>query len=226
MTDRPTLFLVDDHEIARAGARHFLEESFDIVGEADEVDAAIEMIQERSPDIVLLDVRLPGGGGAAIVRAVQKTNLGVKFLAFSASTSRKDVLGLLNAGVDGYVTKATFGPGLPDLVRSALEGGRPISPDVAAYLLDIDEGITEADGIERLTPREGEVVRLIARGYTYKETSSRLGISVKTLENHMHNIFAKLGVAGRHELSALLYESGYLRPEDDPGEDDASELES
>jgi DNA-binding NarL/FixJ family response regulator len=147
------------------------------------------------------------------VDAVRRRKPSIRFLAFTVSTSRDDVVRLLQAGVEGYVTKATFGSELPDLVEMAAAGARPISPDVAGYLLDIDEGIVPAAGIERLTPRERDVVRLIARGYTYRETSDRLGISVKTLETHMHHIFDKLGIATRHELSALAFETGFVRPE-------------
>jgi DNA-binding NarL/FixJ family response regulator len=119
----------------------------------------------------------------------------------------------VRAGVDGYVTKSTFGPDLPDLVAEIAAGGRPVSPDVAGYLLDIDEGIGPMTGIDKLTPREREVVNLIARGYTYRETASRMEISVKTLETHMHHIFDKLGVASRHELSSLAYDTGFVRPD-------------
>jgi DNA-binding NarL/FixJ family response regulator len=215
MTEPIRVFLVDDHDVARAGARHYLEGRFEIVGEADNAGDAIDLICEREPDIVLLDVRLPGGGGAAVVEAVHSCRPAIRFLAFTVSTSRDDVIRLLQAGVDGYVTKATFGSDLPDLVAMAASGSRPISPDVAGYLLDIDEGIVAVSGIEKLTPREREVVRLIARGYTYRETSNRLEISVKTLETHMHHIFDKLGVATRHELSALAFETGFVRPEPD-----------
>jgi DNA-binding NarL/FixJ family response regulator len=215
MTEPIRVFLVDDHDVARAGARHYLEGRFEIVGEADNTSDAIDLICEREPDVVLLDVRLPGGGGAAVVDAVRRRKPTIRFLAFTVSTSRADVVRLLQAGVEGYVTKATFGSELPDLVEMAAAGARPISPDVAGYLLDIDEGIVPAAGIEKLTPRERDVVRLIARGYTYRETSDRLGISVKTLETHMHHIFDKLGIATRHELSALAFETGFVRPEPD-----------
>jgi DNA-binding NarL/FixJ family response regulator len=209
------VILVDDHDIARAGARHYLEDRFDVIGEADNVEDAIELIREREPDIVLLDVRLPGGGGSAVVESVKRTLPDITFLAFTVSTSREDVVRMLNAGVDGYVTKSTFGSDLPDLVEQAATGGRPISPDIAGYLLDIDADIGEASGIEKLTPREREVVNLIARGYTYRETSQRLGMKVKTLETHMHHIFGKLGIASRYELSSLAYETGFLRPDDE-----------
>lgn len=215
MNDRLRVFLVDDHDVARAGARHYLEDRFDIVGEADNATDASEMILDRRPDVVLLDVRLPGGGGASVVEEVRSADPEIRFLAFTVSAERSDVLRLLQAGVDGYVTKTTFGPDLPDLVESAAAGRRPVSADVAGYLLDIDEDIIEAAGIEKLTPREREVVNLIARGYTYRETAARMQISVKTLETHMHHIFDKLGVASRHELSRLAYDTGFVRPDDD-----------
>ena len=216
MTDRLRVFLVDDHDVARAGARHYLEDRFDIVGEADNAIDAADMIASRKPDLVLLDVRLPGGGGAYVVEQVRRDDPSVRFLAFTVSAERHDVLRLLQAGVDGYVTKATFGPDLPDLVEAAAAGQRPVSADVAGYLLDIDEDIVEAAGIEKLTPRERDVVNLIARGYTYRETAARMEISVNTLETHMRHIFDKLGVASRHELSRLAYDTGFVRPDEEP----------
>ena len=216
MTERLQVFLVDDHDVARAGARHYLEDRFDIVGEADNAIDAAEMVSARKPDLVLLDVRLPGGGGAYVVEQVRRSDPSIRFLAFTVSAERHDVLRLLQAGVDGYVTKATFGPDLPDLIEAAAAGQRPVSADVAGFLLDIDEDIVEAAGIEKLTPRERDVVNLIARGYTYRETAARMEISVKTLETHMRHIFDKLGVASRHELSRLAYDTGFVRPDDEP----------
>jgi len=217
MTDgtRLRLLLVDDHDVARAGARHYLEDRFDIVGEADEVDAAIELIGERVPDIVLLDVRLPGGGGAAVIDPVRCIHPEVKFLAFTVSTSREDVARMFRAGVDGYLTKSTLGVDLPDYVEQVAAGGRPISAEVAGYLLDIDESVATGSDIERLTPRERQVVNLIARGYTYRETAAHLAMKVKTLETHMSHIFQKLGVASRHALAVIAYEAGFVRPDDD-----------
>ena len=216
MTGRLRVFLVDDHDVARAGARHYLEERFAMVGEACNAIDAAEMIAARKPDVVLLDVRLPGGGGAYVVEQVRRSDPSVRFLAFTVSAERHDVLRLLQAGVDGYVTKATFGPDLPNLIEAAATGQRPVSADVAGYLLDIDEDIIEAAGIEKLTPRERDVVNLIARGYTYRETAARMEISVKTLETHMRHIFDKLGVASRHELSRLAYDTGFVRPDEVP----------
>lgn len=213
MSERLTIFLVDDHDVVRAGMRALLDDSFEVVGEANNVDSAIEMIINREPDVVVLDVKLPGGGGAAVIEGVRPVRPHVKFMALTVSTSREDVAQLINAGVDGYVTKTTMGEDLPSLIAQAAEGSRPVSPDVAGHLLDIDEGIATGSAIARLTPREREVVTLIARGYTYRETADRLGMAVKTLENHMNHIFEKLSVASRHELAALAYEQGYVSPE-------------
>lgn len=209
MTERLRILLVDDHEIVRTGTRAILENDFDVVGEADNVESAIELISDRVPDLVVLDVHLPGGGGAAVIAAIRPVLPTVRFMALTVSTSRDDVARLLDSGVDGYVTKSTLGADLPEMIRQTAEGARPVSPDVAGFLLDIDEDIADAS-MARLTPREREVVNLIARGYTYRETSERMGITVKTLENHMSSIFQKLSVASRHELTALAYEKGVI----------------
>jgi DNA-binding NarL/FixJ family response regulator len=211
--DRVGVFLVEDEDLVRAGARHYLEPEFEIVGESDNVTDSVEMIREREPDLVLLDVRIKEGNGAQVVEEVRETHPDVKFLALTVSTSREDVLRLFRAGVDGYITKFAAGPDLPNLVSQALEGGRPISRQVAGYLLDIDEDIPAASGLERLTPREREVVVLVARGYTYNEIAADLGISVKTLETHISHIFKKLEVASRNEVTWLAIEHGFVTPE-------------
>lgn len=213
MNPTKKVFLVDDHDVVRAGMRAILDDSFDIVGEAADVDEAIEGIEETAPDVVVLDVKLPGGGGAAVIEAVRPANPDVKFMALTISTSREDVAQMMDAGVDGYVTKATLSGDLPDLISQTAAGLRPVSADVAGFLLDIDENIGIDSPIARLTPREREVVTLIARGYTYREAADRLGIAVKTLESHMVSIFDKLSIASRHELTALAYEEGYVRPD-------------
>lgn len=207
MTNRLRVFLVDDHDIVRTGTRAILEPHFDIVGEADNVEAAIDLISERDPDVVVLDVHLPGGGGSVVIDAVRPIRPAVLFMALTVSTSRADVMRLLESGVDGYITKTTIGADLPDLIRQTAAGARPVSPEVAGFLLDIDETIAD-EALARLTPREREVVNLIARGYTYRDSAQRMGITVKTLENHMSRIFEKLSVASRHELTALAYEKG------------------
>ena len=130
--ERLQILLVDDHDVVRAGTRALLSTDFDIVGEADNVDSAIELIKERLPQLVVLDVKLPGGGGAAVIDAVRRDFPDVMFMALTVSTSREDVVRLLNAGVNGYVTKTTQGTELPDLVRQTAAGARPVSADVAA----------------------------------------------------------------------------------------------
>lgn len=204
------IFLVDDHDVVRAGMRAVLDDSFDIVGEADDVQTAVTGILATGPELVVLDVKLPGGGGSAVIQQVRGPRPDIRFMALTVSTSREDVVHMMQAGVDGYITKTTLSNELPRLIDETAEGMRPVSPEVAAYLLDIDEDIALSSTIERLTPREREVVNLIARGYSYRETANRLGISVKTLESHMGHIFEKLSVASRHELAALAYEEGYV----------------
>ncbi|MFZ0012790.1 MAG: response regulator transcription factor [Acidimicrobiia bacterium] len=212
MTHR--IFLVDDHDVVRAGMRAVLDESFDIVGEAYDVLTAVEGILATGPEMVVLDVKLPGGGGEDVIEKVRRVSPGVKFMALTVSSSREDVVRLMKAGVDGYITKNTASTELPSLIHQTLDGQRPVSPDVAGFMLDIDEDIAAGSTIERLTPREREVVNLIARGYSYRETAARLSISVKTLESHMGHIFEKLSVASRHELAALAYEEGYVDRQD------------
>jgi DNA-binding NarL/FixJ family response regulator len=204
------IFLVDDHDVVRAGMKAVLDEQYDIVGEAGDVAKAVVGILETRPELVVLDVNLPGGGGSAVIERVRGISPDIKFMALTVSSSRDDVVTLMHAGVDGYVTKTTLTDELPSLIELTAEGQRPVSPDVAAFLLDIDEDIEAGTPIERLTPREREVVNLIARGYSYRETANRLSISVKTLESHMGHIFEKLSVASRHELAALAYEEGYV----------------
>jgi len=209
---RRRIYLVDDHDVVRAGMKAVLGDRFDIVGEAADVPGAVAGILQTLPDMVVLDVKLPGGGGAAVIERVQHILPDLKYMALTVSTSRDDVANMMHAGVHGYITKTTSTNELPDLIEQTVQGLRPVSPDVAAFLLDIDEDIAAGSTIEGLTPREREVVNLIARGYSYRETAARMNISVKTLENHMGNIFEKLSVASRHELAALAYEEGYVQP--------------
>jgi DNA-binding NarL/FixJ family response regulator len=207
-----SIFLVDDHDTVRAGTKLFLTE-FDIVGEADNTNDAITGILETRPDVALIDVHIDvPKGGAEVVSAVKDVAPEVKCLAFTVSTTRSDVARLLAAGVDGYITKSTPGAELPSAVYDVLDGGTPISREVAGYLLDIDAAAAQISLIDRLTPREREVVLHIARGYTYRESAAKLGMKVKTLETHMSHIFEKLGVATRAELSFLAYETGMVDP--------------
>jgi DNA-binding NarL/FixJ family response regulator len=207
-----SIFLVDDHDTVRAGTRSFLSE-FDIVGEAANTTDAITGILESRPDVALIDVHIDvPKGGAEVVTAIKEVAPEIKCLAFTVSTTRSDVAALLAAGVDGYITKSTPGEQLPAIVYDVLDGGTPISREVASYLLDIDSAAEQLSLIDRLTPRERDVVLHIARGYTYRESAAKLGMKVKTLETHMSHIFEKLGVATRAELSFLAYETGMVDP--------------
>ncbi len=212
--DRPRIFLVEDHPLMLYGIQKYLEERYELVGSATEVQPAIDMIVDRVPDLVLLDVRIPGGGGALVVEAVKKRLPDIKFLAFTVSTNSDDVRRLFKAGVDGYVVKKTDGFELEDQIDLALAGGRPVSRYVANYLLEIDDVAASNSELEALTEKERAVVTLIARGFKYRETAEELEISVKTLETHMKHIFDKLGVASRHELTRLAFETGFVEPTD------------
>lgn len=214
MTERPRIFVVEDHPVTRRGTTAILSEHFDVVGTADSVGPAVEMILERDPDLVLLDVNLPGGGGARVIREVRQNGGTVPFLAFTVLTKREDVIRMFEAGVAGYIVKTSEEDEVTGAIDSVFAGGRPVSSEVAGHLLDIDEDVSDDSGIERLTPRERQVTELIARGYTYRECAARLEMSVKTLENHMDHIFRKLEVQSRHELTSWAYERGFFRPDD------------
>ncbi len=211
---RPRVFLVEDHPLTLFGLEKYLEERYHLIGSASEAAAAIELILERRPDLVLLDVQFPGGGGAAVIEAVKPKAPDVKFLAFTVSTSGDDVVRLFKAGVDGYVVKTTEGFELEEQIETALAGGRPVSRYVAGHLLKIDEVAGTQSELESLTPREREVVTLIARGFKYREAAEELGMSQKTMETHMKHVFDKLGVASRSEVTRLAFETGFIRPGD------------
>ena len=208
------VFIVEDHPIVRRGLVDVVAEHHDVAGSADSASSAIEMIVERRPDLVLLDVHFPGGGGEGVVKAVRPVFPEARFLCFTVSTSRLDVVRMFNAGVDGYIVKSSEEHELMGAIAETMAGRRPVSREVAGFLLDIDSDAPEAEGLERLTPREREVVELIARGYTYRETAANLGMSVKTLENHMGSIFRKLNAQSRHEITRIAFETGFLRPDD------------
>lgn len=211
---RPRVFLVEDHPLTLFGLEKYLEDRYVLTGSASEASAAIDLILERQPDLVLLDVQFPGGGGAAVIEAVKPQAPGIKFLAFTVSTSANDVVKLFKAGVDGYVVKTTEGFELEEQIDKALAGGRPVSRYVAGHLLKIDDVASTHSEIESLTPREREVVTLIARGFKYREIAEDLGMSQKTLETHMRHVFDKLGVASRNEVTHLAFESGFIQPGD------------
>ena len=213
---RPRVLVVEDHPMMLFGLQKYLEDRYDVVGSASAVQPAIELILERRPDLVLLDVRIPGGGGALVAEAVKKADPEIKLLAFTVSTNANDVRRMLEAGVDGYVVKKTEGFELMEQIDLALAGGRPMSRYVANYSLQIDDVAASTSELEQLTPKEREVVTLIARGFKYKEVADELAISVKTLETHMSHIFNKLGVASRHEITRIAFETGFVDPDDVP----------
>ena len=205
---QPRVFLVDDHELIRSGIRSELTGSVDIIGEADEVDVAIEMILERTPDVVLLDVHMPGGGGIAVLRAVIEKMSAVRFLALSVSDASEDVIGVIRAGARGYVTKNISGPDLLDAIYRVAAGDAVFSPRLAGFVLDAFslEGKTLEAGdvdpeLDQLTPRERQVLRLIARGYSYRDIGSELTISSKTVESHVSSVLRKLQLSNRHQLT-------------------------
>jgi len=204
----PRVFLVDDHDLFRTGVRSELGDTVEIVGEADEVRAAIELIGERLPDVVLLDVHMPDGGGQAVIEAVKRDHPEVLFLALSVSDAPEDVIAVIRAGARGYVTKTISGPELVDAVIRVAAGDAVFSPRLAGFVLDAFASALP-DGpragfdpeLDQLSPREQEVLRLIARGYTYKETARELSISVKTVESHVSSVLRKLQLSTRHQLT-------------------------
>ncbi len=204
MTARPRVFLVDDHALVLSGVRAELGDSVEVVGEASEVDAAIEMIGERTPDVVLLDVHMPGGGGRAVIEAIGITHPGVKFLALSVSDASEDVIAIIRAGARGYVTKTISGPELVDAVVRVAGGDAVFSPRLAGFVLDAFaaeyRGPVDPE-LDQLTVREKEVLRLLARGYSYKEIARQLTISIKTVETHASAVLRKLQLTNRHQLS-------------------------
>jgi len=205
MADRMRVVVVDDHAMFRTGVKAELASTLDIVGEAEDVDTAVAVIASTSPDVVLLDVHLPGGGGTEVLRRVAIRQPGVKFLALSVSDSAEDVIAVIRGGARGYVTKNITGDDLVAALRRVHEGDAVFSPRLAGFVLDAFAGQFEVaqvdEDLNRLTEREREVMRLIARGYAYKEVASTLFISIKTVETHVSNVLRKLQLSSRHELT-------------------------
>jgi DNA-binding NarL/FixJ family response regulator len=201
----PSVVIVDDHELFRAGVRAELEGLVEVRGEAGAIADAVRAIAEQRPDVVLLDVHMPGGGGVAVIDEVARTRPAQRFLALSVSDAAEDVIAVIRAGARGYVTKSISGPELADAVRRVRDGDAVFSPRLAGFVLDAFAGqITEAEvdpELDQLTLREREVLRLIARGYLYKEIARQLSISVKTVEAHVSAVLRKLQLSSRHELS-------------------------
>ncbi|MFC0864831.1 response regulator [Sphaerimonospora cavernae] len=198
------VLIVDDHRLFRSGVRAELGPSIQVVGEAEDVDSAVKAIAELAPDVVLLDVHMPGGGGQEVLRRVIGSGAQVRFLALSVSDAAEDVIGVIRGGARGYVTKTISGGELTDAIIRVSEGDAVFSPRLAGFVLDAFAS-TEAPPIDpeldSLTQREREVLRLIARGYAYKEIAKELFISVKTVETHVSSVLRKLQLSNRHELS-------------------------
>jgi DNA-binding NarL/FixJ family response regulator len=206
----PRVVLVDDHGIFRSGVRAELGRAVDVVGEADDVAAAIALIEQVQPDVVLLDVHLPGGSGAAVVSAVRERYPDVCFLALSASDAPEDVIGVIRAGARGYVTKTIGTAELLDAIRRVATGDAVFSHRLAGFVLDAFAASPGTAGavkpsfdpeLDQLTSREREVLRLIAQGYTYKEIARELYISAKTVESHVSSVLRKLQLSSRHQLT-------------------------
>jgi DNA-binding NarL/FixJ family response regulator len=202
---RLTVFLVDDHAMFRAGVRAELGRHVEVVGEASTVAEAISRIGTIQPDVVLLDVHMPDGGGRAVLESVRRTHPHVKFLALSVSDAAEDVIGLIRAGARGYVTKTISPDELAAAVRRVADGDAVFSPRLAGFVLDAfasrpDVPVADPE-LDQLTNREREVLRLLARGYAYKEIAKELYISIKTVETHVSNVLRKLQMSNRYELS-------------------------
>lgn len=195
--------LVDDHALVRAGVRSEIGDHVTILGEAADAPTAVEVIVETQPDVVLLDVHMPGGGGPSVIKGVLAAGVDTKFLALSVSDAAEDVISVIRAGARGYVTKAISGTDLVDAIERIASGDAVFSPKLAGFVLDAFAAIpTEIDSeLDQLTKREQEVLRLLARGYTYKELARRLEISIKTVETHASSVLRKLQLSSRHELT-------------------------
>ena len=201
----PTVVIVDDHGLFRSGVRAEVERLLEVVGEAGSVEEAVRVIVGQRPDVVLLDVHMPGGGGVEVIRQVAATLPAQRFLALSVSDAAEDVIAVVRAGARGYVTKSISGEELAAAVARVRDGDAVFSPRLAGFVLDAFAGsVPEAEvdpELDQLTMREREVLRLIARGYMYKEIALQLSISARTVEAHVSAVLRKLQLSNRHELS-------------------------
>jgi DNA-binding NarL/FixJ family response regulator len=205
MTYAPTVILVDDHDMVRAGVAAQLGDRVQVLAEAGDVGEAVNVILDRRPEVVLLDVHLPSGTGADVITGVRAGGGDdVRFLALSVSDAPDDVIAVIRAGARGYVTKSISGDELADAVVRVAEGDAVFSPRLAGFVIDAFSAtlpMPEDPELDLLSPREQEVMRLLARGYAYKEIARRLTISIKTVETHASNVLRKLQVSNRHELT-------------------------
>ncbi len=208
---RRSVVVVDDHAMFRRGVRAEIEDHVEVLAEAEDVDQAVDAVLRLRPEVVLLDVHLPGGGGGEVMRRLSldrsfaTSEVPTRFLALSVSDAAEDVIGTIRAGARGYVTKTITGPELVAAIARVAEGDAVFSPRLAGFVLDAFAGSIEVaqvdEDLDRLTEREREVMRLIARGYAYKEVASELFISVKTVETHVSSVLRKLQLSSRHELT-------------------------
>jgi DNA-binding NarL/FixJ family response regulator len=213
-----TVVVVDDHSIFRSGLRADLDAAIDVVGEAGDVDSAVAAVAQHRPQVVLLDVHLPGGqggGGAEVIRRAALAAPGTRFLALSVSDSAEDVVGVIRAGARGYITKGSSGAEVSRAVATVAGGDAVFSPRLAGFVLDAfgaaaGEQAQTDEELDRLSAREREVMRLIARGYSYKEVAAELFISIKTVETHVSAVLRKLQLSSRHELTAWALERRLL----------------
>ncbi|MCU1406051.1 MAG: DNA-binding response regulator [Glaciihabitans sp.] len=205
-----SVLIVDDHSIFRSGLRADLDVAVNVLGEAATVDEAVMLIDQLKPEVVLLDVHLPGGsggGGAEVIRRSNAHLQTVRFLALSVSDSAEDVVGVIRAGARGYITKGSSGAEVSAAVAAVAGGDAVFSPRLAGFVLDAfgavaGEQAETSEELDRLSAREREVMRLIARGYAYKEVAAELFISIKTVESHVSAVLRKLQLSSRHELTA------------------------
>jgi DNA-binding NarL/FixJ family response regulator len=211
---RPRVVIVDDHHLFRSGVRAELGQELEVVGDAGTVEDAVALIREQRPDVVLLDVHMPDGGGVEVIARLSEECQDIRFLALSVSDAAEDVIAVIRAGARGYVTKTISATELADAVRRVAGGDAVFSPRLAGFVLDafaqdtgagagasVESRAAEERELDQLTPREREVLRHIARGYMYKEVAQSLGISVKTVEAHVSAVLRKLQLSSRHELS-------------------------
>jgi DNA-binding NarL/FixJ family response regulator len=209
----PRVLIVDDHQLFRSGVRAELERHLEITGEAGTVDEAVSAIEGDHPEVVLLDVHMPDGGGVEVIRRAAERDLRPCFLALSVSDAAEDVIAVIRAGARGYVTKNIGPEELADAVRRVYDGDAVFSPRLAGFVLDAFAGPApqpESD-LDALTPREREIIEHIARGYMYKEIALRLEISPKTVEAHVSSVLRKLQLSSRHELTRWAADRGLDR---------------
>ena len=196
-----SVVIVDDHQLFRSGVRAELDGFVDVLGDAATVEDAVRLVIEAEPDVVVLDVQMPGGGGVEVIRQVAERRPAQRFLALSVSDAPEDVIAIIRAGARGYVTKTISGEELAAAIERVASGDAVFSPRLAGFVLDAYRSEQAGSELDELTPREREVLQLIARGYLYKEIAARLDISVKTVESHVSSVLRKLQLSTRHELT-------------------------